>query len=183
MPATQRGHARKLPSGKWQLRYRDEHGAYYTGGVFRSKMAALDHYRDVVEPRLRGEPEAAPELTLTQFVDVYLERHAVGARTRTIGSLRQRLGYATKHYGDVPLRELERMTDELAGWRTRLPSRSRYGIVSALRQTLEAGVRWGYLDRNPAKLIGPNRQPSPRGVRAYTLAEVDALAAELSKQY
>jgi integrase len=97
--------------------------------------------------------------------------------------LRQRLGYATRDYGTVPLRELERMTNEIAGWQTRLPNRSRYGIVSVLRQTLEAPVRWGYMTRHPAKLAGRNPQPPQRPVRAFTLAEVDAIAAELSTMY
>jgi integrase len=51
--------------------------------------------------------------------------------------------------------------------------------VSALRQTLAAAVRWGYIDRNSAKLMGPNRQPSQRVVRAFTNVELDAIAAEL----
>jgi hypothetical protein len=50
MPATQRGHARRLPSGKWQLRYYDAEGERKTGGSFPSKTAALDHFRDVIEP-------------------------------------------------------------------------------------------------------------------------------------
>jgi integrase len=182
MPAIQRGSTRKLASGKHQLRYYDRDGARRTGGVFKSKSAAMQHYRDVIEPKLNGE-EPMPELTLAEFVDLYLERHAAGARTRTIRSLRQRLGYAARDYGTVRLRDLERMTDELAGWKTRLPKRSRYGIVSALRQTLEAAVRWGYMTRNPAKLAGRNPQPSPRPVRPFSRAEVDAIAVELSKPY
>jgi integrase len=185
MPATQRGHARRLPSGKWQLRYYDAEGERKTGGVFPSKSAALDHYRDLIEPRLNGEPESEQEreLTLAEFVDLYLERHGVTRRGRTIGTLRQRLAYATRDYGDVLLVELERMSGELADWQAKLPERSRYGIVQALRQTLEAGVRWGYLGANPAKLAGPNPQPAPRPVRVFTLAETDAIAAELSTRY
>jgi hypothetical protein len=34
---------------------------------------------------------------------------------------------------------------------------------------------------NPAKFAGPNRQPPPRAVRAFTRAELDALAAELPR--
>lgn len=75
------------------------------------------------------------------------------------------------------------MVDELAGWQTRLPARSRYGRVQALRQVLEAAVRWGYMGKNPAKLAGPNPQPPPRPVRAFTFAELDALAAELAPRY
>ena len=37
MPTIQRGHARKLPSGKWQLRYYDADGARHTGGTSRPR--------------------------------------------------------------------------------------------------------------------------------------------------
>jgi integrase len=183
MPATPRGHARRLPSGKWQLRYYDETGARRTGGVFPSKSAALQHYRDVVESRLRGEPEPQPDLTLSQLVELYLERHAAVVRTRTITTLRERLVYATRAYGDVTLSELERMAGELAAWQAKLPARARYGIVQALRQTLAAAVRWDYMTRNPAALAGRNPEPPPRSIRAYTFPELDALAAELSAPY
>ncbi|MGH3006527.1 MAG: tyrosine-type recombinase/integrase [Gaiellaceae bacterium] len=181
MPADARGHVRRLPSGKWQLRYYDDAGKRRAAGVFASRSAAFAHYRDVLEPRLRGALAPLPELTLAELVDLYLERHAATRRGRTIRSLRERLVHATRAYGDVPLRELERMSG--ADWQARLPERSRYGIVQALRQTLEAAVRWGYIGRNPAKLAGPNPQPTPRPVRAFTLAEVDAIAAELSPAY
>lgn len=116
-----------------------------------------------------------------------------GVRPRTIETLRERLAHkryqpkgcrcATCAFGDVPLRDLERMSGELASWQAKLPERSRYGIVQAVRQTLEAAVRWGYMPRNPAKLAGRNRQPSPRPVRAFTRAEVEAVAVELSAMY
>ena len=53
----------------------------------------------------------------------------------------------------------------------------------ALRQTLEAGVRWGYLTSNPARRAGRNRQPPPRMVRTYDRAELEAIARELSPAY
>jgi integrase len=182
MPATQRGSVRKLPSGKYQLRYYGADSERQTGGSFETRSAAFKHYRDVIEPKLNGfEPK--PLLTLAELVDLYLERHAAVVRSRTIGILRERLAYATRDYGTVPLVEFERMSGELADWQAKLPERSRYGIVSALRQTLAAAVRWGYMSANPAKLAGRNPQPPPRLVRVYTLAELDAIAAELSKEY
>jgi hypothetical protein len=113
----------------------------------------------VIEPELRGETPPTPELTLAELVELYLERHAASVRPRTILELRKRLRYAVAAFGDVPLRDLERMSGELASWRTRLPERSRYGVTQALKQALEAGCRWGYLARNPAKLAGRNPQP------------------------
>jgi integrase len=153
------------------------------GGMFPSKSAAMQHYRDVIEPRLRGEPDPAADLTLSEFVDVYLTRHAVTRRPRTIRTLRERLVYATAAYGDTTLRELERMGADLADWQATLPARSRYGVVQALRQALAAAVRWDYMTRNPAVIAGPNPQPPPRPVRTYTRSEVDRLGVELSPAY
>jgi integrase len=104
-------------------------------------------------------------------------------RPGTIVTLRDRLRYAVAAFGDVPLREFERMADGIAGWKARLPSRARHGIVQALRQALDAVVRWGHIARNPAKLAGPNRQPPPRPIRAFSREEIDAIAAELSPRY
>jgi integrase len=180
MPPTQRGQAYRLGANRWGLRYYDADGNRQRVSPFPTKSAALAHYRDVIEPVLRGEPAPMPDLTLAEFVPVYLERHAAsGVRPRTINDLRKRLVYATRAYGDVPLRELERMSGELATWQARLPERSRYGIVGALRQTLAGAVRWGHMTRNPAVDAGRNRPPSPRTVRAYTRDELDAIALEL----
>jgi integrase len=183
MPAEQRGHVRKLPSGKFQLRYRGADGAHRSGGVFGSKSAAYAHYRDVVAPELRGDPARRPELTLAELVELYLERHAATRRPRTIKTLRERLARATDVYGHVPLRDLARMAGEIADWHASLPERSRYGIMQAFRQALEAAVRWELMARNPAKLAGRNPQPPPRPIRVFTMAELDAIAVELSDAY
>lgn len=183
MPAIQRGQAYRLGPNRWGLRYYDTQGVRRRKSAFPSKSAALAHYRDIVEPQLRGDPVATPQLTLAEFVPIYLERHAASVRPRTIEVLRERLGYAVRAFGDVSLRDLERMSGELAAWRTRLPARSRYGVTQALRQTLGAAVRWDYMARNPAKQAGRNPQPPPRPIRAYTNDELDAVAAELPPMY
>ena len=161
----------------------DASGARRRKAPFPSKSAALAYYRSVIEAELRGEPTPMPELTLSELVELYLERHAATVRARTIMELRKRLRYAVAAFGDVPLRDLARMSGEIASWRARLPARSRYGITSALRQTLEAAVRWEYMQTNPAKLAGRNPQPSPRTVRIYTTEEITAIAAELRPAY
>lgn len=182
MPPVQRGQAVKLASGKWSLRYYDAAGQRRRKSPFKSKSAALAHYREHVEPQLRGEPAPMPELTLSALVAVYLERHAANVRPRTIETLRERLRHAERAFGEVPLRELERMSAEIATWQARLPERSRYGIVQALRQTLAAAVRWGHMATNPA-LVGRNSTPPPRTVRVFTPAELEAIAAELAPAY
>lgn len=183
MPATQRGQVDKIAPGRYRLRWYDHEGHRKTKQPFRSKSAAWDWFRESVEPLLNGELAPLPALTLAEFVPLYLERHAASVRPRTIVTLRERLPHAVRAFGNVPLRDLERMSGEIATWQARLPERSRYGIVQALRQVLEAGVRWGHISKNPAKLAGRNRQPSPRGVRAFTRTELDAIAAEMSARY
>ncbi len=183
MPPTQRGQAYRLGPNRWGLRWYDLDGVRRRKSPFPSKSAALAHYRDTIEPQLRGDPAQTPDLTLSALVDVYLTRHAASVRPRTIVTLRERLALATRAFGDEPLRDLERMSGEIASWQAKLPERSRYGVVQALRQTLGAAVRWGYMTSNPALLAGRNRQPSPRTVRVYSRTELDAIAAELPPAY
>lgn len=55
-------------------------------------------------------------------------------------------------FGALELRDLEKRAREIATWQATLPEGSRYGIVQAFRQTLEAGVRWKLIRENPAKI-------------------------------
>jgi integrase len=183
MPATQRGQAYRLGANRWGLRFYDKDGKRQRVSPFPSKSAALEHFRRVIEPQLRGEPAPVPELTLAEFVPVYLDRHGASVRPRTVLELRKRLGYAVRAFGPVPLREFERMAGDIAAWRATLPERSRYAYTSALRQACGAAVRWGYMSQNPARLAGRNPQPPPRAVRAYSYPELEAIACELLPQY
>ena len=178
MPADARGHVRKLPSGKWQLRWYDRKGVRHSGGAFPSKSAAWTHYRDVVEPELRGRPVARRDLTYSQLVEMFLERHAIVAKPRTIAELRWRLKQSEEKFGEVPLSELEGMADEIAGYSATISERLRYPLMAAFRQALEAGIRYSYITRNPAKLAGPNPMPTPREIRVYTAEELKAIVAE-----
>jgi integrase len=179
MPAEARGHVRKLPSGKWQLRYYDSKGGRCSGGAFSTKSEAWAHYRDVVDPELRGRPAARRDLTFSGLVEVFLERHTIIAKPRTMAELRWRLKQSEAKFGEIPLAELEGMADEIAGYAVTLPDRLRYPLMAAFRQALEAGIRYGYLTRNPAKLAGPNPMPAPREIRVYTTDELKAIVEEL----
>jgi hypothetical protein len=61
--------------------------------------------------------------------------------------------------------------------------RAGHGIAQALRQVLDAAVRSERMTRNPAKAAGRNPKPPPRAVRAFTRAELDAIAAELAPAF
>jgi integrase len=184
MPAIQRGHARRLPSGRWQLRYYDADGNRCTGGVFPSKSAAMKHYRDVIEPTLNGDqPLETPPQTLQELVDVFLGRFETIRAPRTVRSMRERLARPVSAYGATPLAELERMGGVLADFRATLPERYAHDVMRALRQVFAAAIAWGYMSKNPAVLAGANPEPPPRDIRVYTLRELDALEAELGDVY
>ncbi len=179
MPAESKEQIRKLPSGKWQLRYYDRNGSRHSAGAFPSKSAARAHYRDVVEPELAGRVSARRDLTFTELVDTFLERHAKVTTPRTVRTLRERLQRPLKTFGEVPLADLDGMTDEVAAFVLTLPDRFRHPVMLAFRQTLEAGIRYGYMTRNPAKMVGPNPTPPPRPVRVFTPEELANLTDEL----
>jgi hypothetical protein len=107
MPPTQRGQAYRLAWHRWGLRYYDADGVRQHQGPFATKGAALRWYHDVIDRQLRGEAPVEPGLT-PGLVELYLERQACGMRSRTIVTLYEWLPHATRAFGDVPLRNLER---------------------------------------------------------------------------
>jgi len=183
MPAEAVGSVYKTTGG-YGLRWYDENGVRRRKAGFSSPSKARAWFRDVERPRMRGEtPQADRTITFAALVESYLEAHATGRDPFTIRTLRHRLGYATASFGDLTLVELERRVPEIAAWKSTLPAGSRYGIVQALRQVLEAAVRWGHMTRNPAKLAGPNPQPKAEEIHPFTQAELDLVAGELGPRY
>jgi integrase len=122
----------------------------------------------------------APRDLQGSLVEVFLERHAIVAKPRTITELRWRLKQSEEKFGAIPLAELEGMADKTAGYAVTITERLRYPLMAAFRQALEAGIRYGYLTRNPAKLAGPNPMPAPREIRVYRPDELKAIVDELA---
>jgi len=180
MPAEQHGSIYETKG--FGLRWRDETGRERRRAGFSSPSKARAWFRDVERPRMRGETVVRP-VTLYEHVDEYLAAHATGRDASTIKTLRHRLGYATSKFGELRLDELERRVPEIAAWVGTLPAGSRYGIVQALRQALEAAIRWGLMTKNPAKLAGSNPQPKVEEIHPFTQAEIDLLAEELGPTY
>jgi integrase len=146
---------------------------------FASKSAGLAYFRDVVRPRLASASSVDPSTTLAAFIDIYLAAHALNVESSTLAILRDRLNRAESAFGRVPLRDLERKAPEIAAWRAGLAGGSRFGATQALRQALEQAVKWGAMQRNPAKLAGPNPQPKRGEVAPFSGDELARIVAEL----
>lgn len=180
MPADQRGEPYAVRGG-YGLRYYDprtkRRERFKPSPPFPSKNEARAYFRDVLRLQLQGQPVAEPEATLSELVERYLRVHGASRSPRTITILRERLGYALELWENRRLGQLS--PGEIADWTATLPERSRYGIVQALRQTLEAAVRWQMIPANPAKLAGPNPQPRTEEIQPFSIEGVDMVAIEL----
>jgi integrase len=180
MPPANTGHFYELADGTWGVQYRVD-GKQRRRSGFPHKTAARKWHADNV---LNGKRRPGSEdTTLSELVDLYLERHESIRSPRTIRTLRERLVRPLDAYGETRLSELETMPLELAAWRATLPPAFAHKVMGALRQVLGAGVRWRLIDTNPAADAGENPEPPPRAIRAFTLAELDALEAELGATY
>ena len=60
-----------------------------------------------------------------------------------------------------------------------LSTGSRFGATQALRQTLDRAVQWGLIEKNPAKLAGPNPQPKRTEIVPFEREELDRICGEL----
>lgn len=184
MPAKQRGSVIRCGGG-WAARWFDENGVRRQRGGFATKTEGrdfLDAQTKTVEALRRGDTVtmARQEMpTLKALRDEFLAQHVCEENTKT--TLEARLKYATEKFGDS---RIDRLTaKELRVWRSTLPAGSAWHIVKALRQLLGYAAAVGLIDTNPAKAI-PNPEPKRSEVLPFaTLAEVEAVSAELLKHY
>jgi integrase len=198
MPAKQRGWARKRKNG-WQACWREGDRQRVGPQLFRSKTEA----EDWLEDKLReGRALRGFDVTFSAHVERYLRVHSAVVDPATIRTLRERLGAseeepatakaaqrrkrpyktAIETFGELTLAELETMSADIAEWQSTLPTGYRHAIVRALRQVLNAAVRWKLIRVNPANEVGPNPQPPRQEVEFFqSLADVDKLAIELGQ--
>jgi integrase len=176
MPRTTVGSVYQTKTG-WGIRWPEDRRRRHRAG-FRTKTEARRWFQANVAPRLdRGAP--SPDIDFDSFCDLFLARHGATVSERTRDTLDERLVPARAAFGMFTLRELEGAAEDIAGWRAALPDTARYRLTGALRQTLGAAVRWGYLRNNPAVDAGRNPQPRKEEIWPFTRDQVDTLDAEL----
>jgi hypothetical protein len=157
MPAEQKGSIYKTKGRGYGVRWL-ENGKRLQQSGFRSRTDARNYFRDEVRPRLdTASTTIDPGINLENFVKIYLTAHALNVETSTLAILKSRLNAATKTFGKVELRKLERKAPEIAAWRATLADGSRFGATQALRQCLEqANQLWS----DPAQPCEARRQES-----------------------
>ena len=184
MPAIQRGQAYRLGPNRWGLRYYDAAGGRRRKSPFPSKSAALAHYRDVIEPELRGDARAdarADARRAGRAVPRAPRRH--GARAHDPHPARAappRRGRVRRRAAARPGAH-ERRDRRRGGRASPRASATPHGRRSGRRSAPPcAGATWPRTRPSwRAATASPRRAP----VRAFTLEELDAIAAELAPAY
>ena len=181
------GRVRKLPSGRWQARYRAPDGQDHRAPeTFKTKTAA-DRWLAALETDLmRGQwidPRAGAVL-LSTYAETWLAGRA-DLKVRTQELYRWLLGkYVVPQLGHLRLEELTPST--VRAWHATLlrdgsptPTRQAYALLRAM---LNTAVSDELLLRNPCLVRGAGVARSGERTTA-TLAQVEALAEAVPPRY
>lgn len=175
------GSVRRLPSGRYQARYRDETGAEYTAPeTFATKTDAARWLATIETDMLRGqwiEPRSG-QVTLKSFAAEWLvSRPNLRPRTRELYGSLLRL-HILPALGSA---ELSRITPTVVRrWHAELVNSGLGAVTVAksyrlLRTVLGTAVADEMIVRNPCTLVGAGVERSPERPVA-TVAQVYALA-------
>jgi integrase len=182
------GSVRRLPSGRWQARYRTNDGRQHTAPeTFATKTAATRHLAQVETDLSRGQ-WSDPRLGRTTFREwaARWEATTVNLRANTQAAYRNLLRrYLLPTFGPMPLADLDAMA--VRAWLARL-ERDRVGASTRaksyrlLSRILATAIESGYLTRNPCTVRGAASDPVGE-MRFATVAEVAALADAIPPRF
>jgi integrase len=182
------GSVRRLPSGRWQARYRTTDGRQHTAPeTFATKADANRHLAQVEADLSRGR-WSDPRLGRTSFAEWAgrWEATTVNLRANTQAAYRNLLRrYLLPTFGPMPLADLDAMA--VRAWlakleRDRVGESTRAKSYRLLSRILGTAVESGYLARNPCTIRGAAAEPAPE-MRFATVAEVAALADAIPRRF
>jgi integrase len=183
------GTVRKLPSGRWQVRYYDRAGARHTAPrTFPSKGDATRYLTQVEADLLRGvwtDPRLA-RTTFGEWVDRWQQTAGdLRPGTRVLyGYLLRR--FLLPAFGSMPLGKLDALNVRAwlgglhqAGEVTPTTIAKAYRL---LRSILNAAVEAGYLARNPCAIKGAGIERAAE-MRHVSIPQLTALAEAVPARY
>lgn len=181
------GNVRKLPSGRWQARYRGPDGLMRSAPeTFGSKRDAEQWLTVIDAEILRGDwsDPLAGRVPLGEYGQRWIEEHRLGERTREEYDTlwRHHIG---PYLGRIDLAEIS--TDTVRSWRATLlrEGRSQDRTAKAyrlLRAVLNTAVDDGKIKRNPCRIKGAGDYRAAERPTA-TVAQVYALADRMPGRF
>jgi integrase len=182
------GSVRRLPSGRWQARYRTNDGRQHTAPeTFATKTEATRHLAQVETDLSRGQ-WSDPRLGRTTFTEwaARWEATTVNLRANTQAAYRNLLRrYLLPTFGPMPLGDLDAMA--VRAWLAKLKrdgvgASTRAKSYRLLSRILGTAVESGYLARNPCTIRGAASEPAPE-MRFATVTQVAALADAIPPRF
>jgi integrase len=170
----QRGQVFRAPSGSWAMRYYDASGQRRQRNGYRTRTEANAALEEAVR-RVRLGPLFKPRMTPRELNAAFLEQY--DAAPASVSWMTYNLGTAATTLGDELISQLS--ARQIATWRKALRESRRHPAHRALRQVLEAAVRWKWIEENPAALV---KNPAPRAGEIDPFdswEEIEAIVAEL----
>jgi integrase len=183
------GALRRLPSGRWQARYRGDDGRMRSApATFSNRVDAERFLAQMDLDRIRGgwvDPDAGA-LPLSTYVEQWLVERPEPLRPRTVELYRGLLRlHILPTFGPVHLNRITSAT--VRSWHATLRQRGVGDSTVAkayrlLKGILNTAVEDDLIGRNPCRLrhAGAER---PNERRPPSLAEVDAVAAAIEPRY
>jgi integrase len=175
------GNVRKLPSGRWQARYRGPDGLMRSAPeTFGSKRDAEQWLTVIDAEILRGDwsDPLAGRVPLGEYGQRWIEEHQLGERTREEYDTLWR-HHIEPYLGRIELAEIS--TDAVRSWRATLlrEGRSQDRTAKAyrlLRTVLNTAVDDGKIKRNPCRIKGAGdyraaERPTATVAQVYDLAD------------
>jgi integrase len=181
------GNLRKLPSGRWQARYRGPDGLMRSAPeTFGSKRDAEQWLTVIDAEILRGDwsDPLAGRVPLGEYGQRWIEEHRLGQRTREeYDSLWRR--HIGPYLDRIELTEIS--TDTVRSWRATLLREGRSEDRTAkayrlLRAVLNTAVDDGKIKRNPCRVKGAGDYRAAERPTA-TVAQVYALADRMPGRF
>jgi integrase len=183
------GTIRRLPSGRWQVRYYDRAGIRHTAPrTFPSKADATRHLAQLEADLLRGvwtDPRLA-RITFGEWAERWQQTTAdlrPGTRALYKYLLRR---FLLPAFGTTPLGKLDTLT--VRAWLAELHQAAEVTpttIAKAyrlLRRILNVAVEAGYLPRNPAAIKGAGIERAAE-MRHLSIPQLTALADAVPARY
>ena len=138
-----------------------------------------------------GKPKAAGQLTVSQFLDDYLERRVLPQRLKSLASMKSRLKILKEHLGELPVSALER-PEEINRFKTASSYAEDNELASVHRalEVLRTAINWGRAQSPPLLTQSPfhrfgvtmnKKEERERDRRVHCPEEQTLLATALSR--
>jgi integrase len=182
------GSIRKLPSGRWQARYRGPDGLLRSAPHTFAYKADANKWLALIEAELLGGEWIDPEAGRLPFVEcatAWIDERP-GLRPKTIQLYRYLLrAHLQEHFGSHTIAGITEA--DVRRWRADLLSAGASPVTTAkayrlLKSILATAVEDGLIRRNPCRVKGASVEKSPERP-VLTVAQVYVLADAVGPRY